>query len=73
MDAQIIEQYWRYGSIKELYNVQRVLERKFQQLLKTQVILILNFTQPHGITHSNKYTKHKLKDNKMPKPEPYMA
>ena len=28
MDAQIIEQYWRYGSIKELYNVQRVLERK---------------------------------------------
>ena len=28
VDAQIIEQYWRYGSIKELYNVQRVLERK---------------------------------------------
>ena len=25
---QIIEQYWSYGSIKELYNLQRVLERK---------------------------------------------
>ena len=28
MDAQIIRQYRRYGSIKEFYNVQRVLEKK---------------------------------------------
>ena len=25
----------------------------FQQLLKTQVILILNFTRPHAITYTN--------------------
>ena len=27
---------------------------QFQQLLKTQVILILNFTRPHAITYTNK-------------------
>ena len=26
---------------------------QFQQLLKTQVILILNFTRPHAITYTN--------------------
>ena len=26
---------------------------QFQRLLKTQVILILNFTRPHGITYTN--------------------
>ena len=26
---------------------------QFQQLLKTQVILILNFTRPHAITYAN--------------------
>ena len=28
---------------------------QFQQLLKTQVILILNFTRPHAITYTNQY------------------
>ena len=27
--------------------------RKFQQLLKTRMILILNFTRPHAITYTN--------------------
>ena len=26
---------------------------QFQQLLKTQVLLILNFIRPHAITHTN--------------------
>ena len=28
---------------------------KFQQLLKTRAILILNSTRPHAITYTNKY------------------
>ena len=28
---------------------------QFQQLLKTRVILILNFTRPHAITYTNYY------------------
>ena len=31
---------------------------QFQQLLKTRVILILNFTRPHAITYTNRvFTK----------------
>ena len=28
MEAKIIEQYWRWGSIRELYEVHRVLDRR---------------------------------------------
>ena len=30
---------------------------QFQQLLKTRVILILNFTRPHAITYTNRELK----------------
>ena len=35
---------------------------QFQQLLKTRVILILNFTRPHAITHTNPDFSVKLSD-----------
>ena len=39
----------------EVAEIARVAQRRgqFQQLLKTQVILIVNFTRPHAITYTN--------------------
>ena len=39
----------------EVANIALVATRlgQFQQLLKTRVILILNFTRPHAITYTN--------------------
>ena len=37
---------------------------QFQQLLKTRVILILNFTRPHAITYTNIYEKLLCKTTK---------
>ena len=39
----------------EVAEIARVVQRlgQFQQLLKTQVILILSFTRPHTITYTN--------------------
>ena len=34
---------------------------QFQQLLKTRVILILNFTRPHAITYTNSHSHNQLK------------
>ena len=36
---------------------------QFQQLLKTQVILILNFTRPHAITYTNPHFKYAFLSN----------
>ena len=41
-----------FSEVAEIARVAARL-RQFQQLLKTQVILILDFTRPHAITHTN--------------------
>ena len=41
-----------FSEIAEIALVAARLEQ-FQQLLKTQVILILNFTRPHAINYTN--------------------
>ena len=37
----------------EVAEIVGVAQLQFQQLLKTRVILILNFTRPHAITYKN--------------------
>ena len=41
-----------FSEVAEIALVAARLEQ-FQQLLKTRVILILNFTRPHEITNTN--------------------
>ena len=41
-----------FSEVGEIARVPAQL-RQFQRLLKTQVILILNFTRPHVITYTN--------------------